>query len=460
MNKTQKTKTQKTKTQKTKTQKTKTKPKTKTKTKTKKTRILTPPTPITMTLINQYLENKNIRHLLMNGTKNSNQHTINQENASKWVRAQTSPNRKFAAESIINTVTYISYRHFIETTNIVIDKFIKTVGNSPFVIITETTKKSGFFCTLLFCYLLQKKKYSTFENLLDISTSFNKLYKNHTTEVKYILINDMDYSGNQSINYYKSLIRSIPKKPTPNPIQFINIRSFQSTFAFRRFQNFDGKNIIKITNIVGKLIPTLFEKLQEIYPTDYLQRYKEISRYWCLCPWPGYSQQTPKQTPKQPTWQDFFGKTEENPSNQYPFNYGPDCPKTNVYFDHKIADPTSTLILPLVSGFVPIDDDYKVPHSWCGENHLKPDCNEEIGPCIKPTQNGNRAPHKRFYALINKCKYGEHIQAFVKKYKYNIFDLTNELMAYITDIRCPDSWYKKINWDTGEITSHSKREIY
>ena len=439
------------------------------KTPTRKTPTPTKPQPITLSLVTNYLENPKIRHLLLHGAKNSNKHFINKENASKWIQAQTSPNRRLAAESIINTAIYISYNHFIETTKAVLAKFIKLIKNNRFVILSERTQKSGFFCTLLFCHLLQSNHPDTFQNLLAINISFSTLYNKYGNTVHYLMINDMDYSGNQSINSLNTLIKAFTQRETTTPLQLINIRCFQSTTAVKRFKRLNNSKI-DITNIVGQVIPTLLESLKKTYPNDYIQRYKEISRYWCLCPWQPRASRTPSKTSKTPkgtttntttvwnTMQNLFSK-KETTKKTYPFNYGADCAESNVYFDHKIADPTSTLIVPLISGYVPTDSDYIVPHSWCGKNHLHSDCDEALGPCIKPTPLGNKVPPKRFYALINKCKYGEHIQSFFKQHNYNIFDITNEFMADVTEVRCPDSWYKKINWDIGKITSKSKREI-
>ncbi len=381
---------------------------------------------ISLSYIKHLIKNRKLMNLLIRGSKNSNKHTINIENAKKWIEAQTTDNRKLAAESIINTVDYIPHKYLLHTLKKTVDIFIKTIKLNTFVIVTEEIKKSGFLFTILFCYYLHKKNKQIFNNLIDVDINIHKLYKIHNTNTKYIFINDMDYTGNQSINKYKKIKYNI---------DIINVRMFQSTVAFDRYVNLQNIKV-NITNIVGEVLPTLLHTLKITYPKDYLKRYKEICRYWGLCPDTKYNKK------------------------KYPFNYGVNCSMMNVYFDHKIADPPSTLLLPLITGYVPIDDDYKYnDYNWCGKNHLTDDCDEENSACIKPRSNGNIRPHKHFYALINKCKYGKYLQEYVKKYDFNIFDLTSYIEEDTLDIRCPFSWYKKIDYNIGRFTYKSKREI-
>ena len=107
-----------------------------------------------------------------------------------------------------------------------------------------------------------------------------------------------------------------------------------------------------------------------------------------------------------------------------------------------------------------IDDDYVHHYDyWCGKDHLTNKCDESTSGCIRPRANGNKKTKKQFYALIDKCKYGDYLQKYMKKYKYNLFDLTGEIENDALDIRCPFSWYKTIDYNTGRLTHKSKRDV-
>ena len=383
--------------------------------------------PISLSYINMLIRNKKLMTLLINGPKHSNKHTININNAKQWIDAQTTENRKLAAESIINTVIYIPHKYLLHTLKKTIKQFINEIKDKQFVIVTESTNKSGFLFTLLFCYYLHKKHKPIYKQLLNVNININSLFKHYNNQVTYLFINDMDYTGNQSSNYYRTI---------KHEIEIINLRCFQSSYAFNRYHNLKNKYKSHIINIVGEVLPSLFDNLKQTYPNDYLKRYKEICRYWGLCPDP------------------------KSKLNKYPHNYGSNCSITNIYFDHKIADPPSTLLLPLITGYVPIDDDYVHHYDyWCGKDHLTNKCDESTSGCIRPRANGNKKTKKQFYALIDKCKYGDYLQKYMKKYKYNLFDLTGEIENDALDIRCPFSWYKTIDYNTGRLTHKSKRDV-
>ena len=319
--------------------------------------------------------------------------------------------------------------------------------------------------TLMFLYFLKEKE--IYKNCIDITNGII-----NEKNISLVFVNDMDYSGNQATGSYKRLfeeyrnekmknnktklssenlnllnaikkgykidskyektspkfkkfiklseLKEIVKKPVfRNNLKFIflkaernfpmldyvHIRAFQSEYTYQNFKNYNKNQYNKflasgnITSITGEVITNFENQVKLIYPNSYKQRQKLVAYYWTSA------------------YVDY--KFEHDEITE-------ELPKVNVYFDHKIADTSSTFIIPFTTGMVL---NYK-----------------------------NKTPTKRFYALINKCKYGENLEKICREMNYNI----DSLIAFIdgnrmnkTDlyklIRCPYTWYYTINWDTGKM---------
>ena len=114
----------------------------------------------------------------------------------------------------------------------------------------------------------------------------------------------------------------------------------------------------------------------------------------------------------------------------------------NIYFDHKIADFVSTAALFLTIGIVPNNNAYK--GEYCNFRYD----NEE----------NEYWDHQTYEPLISNCSYKHLFDEYAKKYNGNI----NRMRIVVDDsqlLRCPYAWYKKINYETGEVDLTGTRII-
>jgi hypothetical protein len=439
-------------------------------------------TPITQTKMLNILANPRALKVLLEGGPNANKHQIDPQNAAKWVNAQLGTGVKLSCQSLIKTVTYINHEKLIATTRQLVLKFSSRIGNKKYRLITERSTKSGFFMTLLFLYFLRET--SVYKNLLSITNDIP--YANIDEDVPLVFVNDMDYTANQALrsystiqqdysNYcftkhklpteYKTLRLAVTRRLKPDIIikhisalpvsktkkafikkqiiiiiksrsghmekdvtQFLhdtvfdtprlnimNVRCYQSKFAvgavnkYSTYRNVkrnsnggvmktrDFLRFMKFSNLSVTVLPTVTEQLKTAYPKSWKQRSKLIARYWC--PFDDVAVQT------------------------YDL-----CSETNVYFDHKIADSSSTYMIPLVTGLVLT---YK-----------------------------GKAPKTRVVALIDKCSYGEELRTLLKRLNYDFDEIYGHFGWYeLHEMRCPYTWYKRVNWTTGHISKKGIREV-
>jgi len=155
------------------------------------------------------------------------------------------------------------------------------------------------------------------------------------------------------------------------------------------------------------------------------------------------------------TWEDL-NNLKNNVSDRN-FTYGP---FTNVFFDHKVADPISSFSYVLMLGLVPTFRNYLISREldiedWGGECFLDnscefdiQQCDEDKMPCVNKKSFKNRSIKNKdkFFNLINLCEsYHNKIkEMFVKECERNIRCFTISLEE-IPD-RCPKSWYKDKKW--------------
>jgi hypothetical protein len=472
-----------------------------------------------MKLVDKYISSSKLKKILLYGNIDSGKHSINRKNARKWINEQTSNERKTAAETLIDTVKYITYYDIVKRMEKAAKIFITKIKLRKYTVVLPTKlTKSSMIMSMLFLYFVKTININVYKNCINTIPDYSNGVVN-------VYVDDIDYSGNQAtmieyrinnriqiniqnkIGKYITKLRNILTKNTPDiehkiynfinkvhknvmkydvsenyiiskfkfyiynrryinmvrkyldninntsitriieitntyilnlfkqyytKINIYRIRAYQSTYSLKQPLN---KDFLDITFIHGSKLTTFEELVKKKFPTDYEKRLRFVAKYWCLCD---------------------IKKNTINISM---------CSKLNIYTDYKVADPTSTFIVPLISGYVPIDKDYeydKVTASDCtwSENHLTKNCDTVNKNCIKPSKKGNIIPNQRFYALINKCSYDEIIRLFFKKYNYNIKTITNVLADESNDyIRCPSSWYKHIDWNKQKINKFASRVI-
>ena len=161
-----------------------------------------------------YLGNKRLKNLLLNGHSSSNSFTIIPENAKLFIDSQETPRKKLAAKLLIETNRYIPHSEFINKFETLVDKFFERINKSPvkdYIILSEQESKSGFFCTMIFLFIVQTKiqqgktkRYRFPVNIITGSGSpqdFAKKVVNIIITTKYNIvdINDADYSANQQL---------------------------------------------------------------------------------------------------------------------------------------------------------------------------------------------------------------------------------------------------------------------
>jgi len=398
---------------------------------------------------NTILQNPNTIKIIENGTVSSNNHYIKKSMSQKWINAQKNVRIKRTAKALIDTNIYISHHRLVEETLKVIKKFLSRYNNKQYYLLTEKEGKSGFMMSLMWLYLTQKYNLK----------SPSKIINAHEYPDKSMIcvnFNDMDYTGNQRDSQMGFYSDGFDKKvSTRYKITYVVIRVFNSErsvsvfFKTRKLYLTENKPI-KYELLIGSIIPNVTTSIRKIlkHPNaskkyylsekDYSKNrnilakeiYHDMLRYW-------YG----------PQWSDGDAKPEKR------FTSGP---FTNIFFDHKVADPISSFSYVFMLGLVPTLANYIVVpdfiEDWGGECFLDnsckykiPECNEDIMPCVsKKSFKTNNIPRKdKFFDLINLCdKYHQkYIHIFIYKCKRSIRAFTN-FIENDTD-RCPRSWYKQ-----------------
>ena len=105
---------------------------------------------------NPYLNNIKLENLLLRGIPQSNGFSIDQASAAKFIKNQSTRARKLAARALIDTNLYIPHSQFIATFRKLLDPFFRNIGDEDYIILSENKTKSGFFCTMIFLFLVKE----------------------------------------------------------------------------------------------------------------------------------------------------------------------------------------------------------------------------------------------------------------------------------------------------------------
>ncbi len=111
---------------------------------------------------------------------------------------------------------------------------------------------------------------------------------------------------------------------------------------------------------------------------------------------------------------------------------------TAVYFDHKIADPPSTLLNALSFGYIPTKKTSSNNFDFASAKTKNFKSLAYLANLNAGVDLGGKIP--QFHPFINYCLTGQR----------PTITLAKALMEDENDfLRCPYAWYKKINYDTG-----------
>jgi len=357
----------------------------------------------------QLLENHKLKNLLLNGIELSNSFSLNLEMSDYFIENQHTHRKKQAAEALIKTNEYITYHRFIDNFRIIVDLFFQRISGEPYIIDTEQKTKSGFFCTMIFLFII-KDLIDNWDNQtngvclyylpqdiiinLNINTVINETY--------IMQVNDMDYSANQ-------LSRMIPKDRE----NYIVLRALTNSYALQQ------KHIVKLMEqnnyIFGEILHTFKETLILLYNTNQLE-YSTID--------------------------------EIEQVHDDVISFFADCSLDkpgimNVYLDHKVADWASTVSLALTIGIIPNN------MAYLGD--VESICSYTGKPSLYYTENPDESetlthPTQYIVPLINNCDYHSVKDNYSGNYNKIRNDFDNKVIQ-----RCPFSWYKIINYQTGDL---------
>lgn len=466
--------------------------------------------------IKKFLKNDNLRNLLLYGIAESNSFTVNKEAATAYIEQQYTPRKRSAAEALIKTHKYITYKEFIKVFHKLVENmFIKLnkKRNKEYIILTENKGKSGFFCTMIFLFIVKNKiqqgdtRYYYPNDIIQdtiptdkykdyMDSLFNCAFANYIIQhpdINIIDINDADYSSNQTVNilsriglFFTSIQTDILYNTRASNIHHDDIsfiynniltikKSFKNRYILRCFTNsyaisqiknihsskhknpfykkYDGLvNVLDDINYVyGKKLETLKEIIYRMYQSPY-KIYRDLILF-------------------------FGGCSESAPSLM------------NVYFDHKIADWASTVSMSLTIGLIPNNEDYYsknikgITDDYCTQienienkkytndsllsNRINGKDSEPSN--LKELRNDfssheskvENDSHKSYILpLINNCKYDiiDRTLDNVSSDNYNskIFNLKQQLDDNQL-LRCPYAWYKKIDYKNGTVNLSDTR---
>jgi hypothetical protein len=267
-----------------------------------------------------------MRNKLINQTK----HPIDINRITQWTNEQPNELFKNAAVKFANNIIYTDYETIISTVEKIGEILKDDFANS--VVLLGNKDKSGYYFSLLIIAYLYEKY-----DILPLSFSRNFIsgFQKYGTNVVYFDIDDMMYTGSQTIDllfrYINSLKWSFQVEEKNNIDKTVNlllkheylkkiglnyklIRLNMTTYSMSKC--FDYKKIILPFEIItnNELIPTFKESI-----LDKNRSKESVFNYVII--------------------QIFFN-----------LNYSS---MTCSYFDYKIADLASTTAFPLLTGYIP-----------------------------------------------------------------------------------------------------------
>ena len=345
----------------------------------------------------------------------SGKHKIDDEKSKIWINSQLCPYRKKYAQILIENTHYITFESlFKHIKSLIIDIYKNIKGNTYFYIQSKTD--SVYFISITAIHYV-KKYYGIIPGIIfDVS---EKTLKNLDGDI--IIIDDFIYSGNK----LKKQLEEIYLKSV-----FINKMNIPSIHIGVVGMTEESKQFLKFLNVYDK----------DIIPLGYN---KKGFKKGIKNPVNFYKSIKIESLPKKLGDKGFFNLL------YYfaPYNYG--NPIISLYFDHKIADSTSTFLRTLIYGpILPSDLKYdsddldsllsintKSDPQYLIENVIKNDEKNKIKGIEKI----------KFVPFIENC----NKKLKLKNLEYHWFvmsnDILNENMKNIDDILSKEEYLKKDN---------------
>ena len=256
-------------------------------------------------------------------------HSINAEKAEDWILGQTNDFRQSICRQFIEHTTYVPFKDVIQKVKNLVDQFYERLTEEErtkeIFLYTGDSTKSFYFLSVLFLYFAKKKKRTNPD--IPLPTQFVKtptpdfLKMILETKSPYIIIDDMSYSGSQLHNLLLSFWQFTNKtqklskfEGNLNHLNIYVLLIGATTVAENRLKQMDTRHNTPYTIICETIYPTLIE-------TVGIEMFFYI-RYF-LSP------------------------------------FSRESPPISIYFDHKLADMTSTYLNTLVFGPI-VPPDYNI----------------------------------------------------------------------------------------------------
>lgn len=334
-----------------------------------------------------------ITKLLKYMDENNGKHAINPERAQQWINAQPIPEVRNVAKKLVDKIEYITFNdihNYIE--NIITTNYKKIQDNPDNVIhmFIGSKEKSNYFLSILAIYYIKKHKYrepSLYFNIIPnsiINETINKKTEKNNKRAYLIYVDDMSYSGGQiehtlsilMTNIYNNIIseilnneldldidfyylpennkriRDILEEKTPEFISDLQ-RHINNKLRDARYYNIEFMLLGLNDIVLNRLNEFNFRGIFDAYKT-----YLGIQNYNDL---PFKVKYEFKYAKIYKTLDKYF--TEEELFHiGYFFSFGR-LPNVILYYDHKIADDTSTLLKILNYGPI-VPKNYDIAHYW------------------------------------------------------------------------------------------------
>jgi hypothetical protein len=271
---------------------------------------------------------------LKNKLLHMTRHPIENNKLKEWVNQQPSEQFKIAAMKFANNIIYTNYENIINTVETICERLLENYEKSVIILGTKKEKSTFYFSILVASCIYEKYGILPFSICKNFISGFQKF----GTNVTYLDIDDMMYTGSQTLDllfrYIDALDYSFQIDSKTKVDKVVNlllkheylinqkldyklVRLFMSTHSMK--ECLKNKNIILPFEIITdkELIPTFKES---IVPKEY--NTEDIIDFLII--------------------KIFFNL-------DYPSI-------TCSYFDYKIADLASASAFPLLTGYIPSTD--------------------------------------------------------------------------------------------------------
>lgn len=370
------------------------------------------------------------KDLLLKGPPGSGSHTINPEKAAEWVAAQKSTKRRELAQKIIDNAIYITHTDLLKALQDCVGRVAaKCDFSRPVVLLSGLPKKSNYYISLLFAHFWLERGHRIDYVLEHFGKIDMKKYIFNEMCANILDVDDMAYSGTQTFQLMAQVFNIIK----------------------RRALIYAGMAIPEASLIVKDVkCPMCYFEVPLFY-FEYLIRAKMKTNYLlcrAFCSSEAYDLFTSMVLDtgirifdnmpailifhrRIPSAKEALGKNNMKKAAML-FQEEVDDVAAITYLNHKIADPPSTFLHPLVDG--------RIPGRFAGSGIFLN--KSQLPPNIVKANNGvtNIDGNHEYKRFIEGCMNGP--QPLNEENESGLPVLSDEK-------RCPYAWYKSINYNTG-----------